>query len=174
MPNVPVPEGGGLSPAIKRVTFAGCDWVPNNQQHPVILYRGALTTEERDLSAAFEALFRRNGWPPQWRDGIYDFHHYHTEGHEVLGVSGGSARLLIGGPGGREVTVRAGDAVLLPAGTGHMKLCAQSGFLVVGAYPPGQSGDIIRQAPDEAQRARLLALPHPASDPVRGVPQPEG
>ncbi|WP_029604764.1 cupin [Kozakia baliensis] len=161
------------SPAkIETFLLHANDWVPNNPRLPVILYRNALPISGDDPGGAFEELFRRNGWPPQWRNGVYDFHHYHTEGHEVLGFSGGSARLMLGGPHAREVQVRAGDIALLPAGTGHKNLGSDAEFAVIGAYPPGQSFDIVRQAPNLAQRQRLERLPFPATDPVQGANGP--
>ena len=143
-------------------------WVPNNEDLPVLLYREAIVPGHRRSTDTFEAAFQRNGWPPEWRSGIYDFHHYHSTAHEVLGFAAGWGKLMLGGEAGQVVTVHAGDVAVLPTGTGHREIEASPDFLVVGAYPPNQEWDLCRSAPSPEAIARMRRLHFPAWDPVTG------
>ena len=125
----------------------------------------------RENAAAIERRFAENGWGGGWRDGIYDFHHFHSNAHEVLGIARGSARVAFGGPHGAELALAAGDAVVIPAGVAHRNLGDSGDLLVVGAYPRGAAFDTRRG--DPAEYAAVLrssaAVAAPDSDPVDGA-----
>ena len=159
-----------VHPEVIQLTRNG--WMPNNEYLPVLVYRNAISPKGNDPAALFEKQFEANGWPPQWRDSVYDYHHYHSTAHEVLGCAAGHAQLMLGGENGHRLEVNPGDVVVLPTGTGHCKLEASSDFLVVGAYPPDQQWDICRTAPSEEAVTRMRNLPFPKSDPVAGVNGP--
>lgn len=156
------------APAVQTLMLKRNGGIPNNPKLPVLIYPAAVTLAGGDPATAFEQTFKANGWPPQWRYGVFTYHHYHTRGHEVLGVYAGTARLMLGGPDGHVVEVKAGDVLLLPAGTGHCNLGSSDDFMVVGAYPPGQQGDINREAVTDAQIDAIAKLAYPPSDPVLG------
>ena len=62
--------------------------IPNNPRWPVIIYRRAVRfPRDLDPAAVIEDIFARNGWRDSWRDGIYDYLHYHSRIHEVLGLT---------------------------------------------------------------------------------------
>jgi uncharacterized protein YjlB len=147
--------------------------IPNNPRLPLLVYRGALS-DGKDAVAACEAMFTRNDWPSAWRNGVYDYHHYHTTAHEVLGIVRGEVRVCFGGPNGRTVHVRAGDVVVIPAGVAHKNEGASRDLLVVGAYPRGQDWDICPAKQDERGCADedIAKVPVPGADPVYGKKGP--
>jgi uncharacterized protein YjlB len=149
--------------------------IPNNPALPFILYRRAVRLDRAgDPAALFEQLFDGNGWGDSWRNGIYDYVHYHSRIHEVLGIARGRARVQFGGPEGEELDLAAGDVAILPAGTGHQSLMASADFLVVGAYPPEGQYDECRGRFDEYERAldSIPDTPLPDKDPVYGANGP--
>jgi uncharacterized protein YjlB len=157
----------------QSILFPESGAIPNNPRLPVLVYAKCFDASG-DGAAAIERLFAKNGWPPEWRDGIFDFHHYHSTAHEALGIAKGEATVILGGPHGKEFILSAGDIVVLPAGTGHRRISKLGGLLVVGAYPRGQSWDLIREEPEKKAAAmkRIAELPLPESDPVLGVDGP--
>ena len=142
---------------------------PNNTM-PVRLYRRAVVDD--DVAHAIETLFGTHGWQGIWHNGIFDYHHFHATAHEVLGCAKGSVDVLLGGPDGESVTLHAGDIVLLPAGTAHKNLGHSSDYLIIGAYPPGQSPDMEYGDEDRYEQAvaSIAQVPLPDRDPVSGEP----
>ena len=147
-------------------TFADDGAIPNSPL-PLLVYRASVARDP----AAIERLFAANRWPPAWRDGVHPFHHFHSNAHEALGVARGSATVLFGGPGGTELTVTAGDVVVIPAGVGHCNQRQSPDLLIVGAYPDNAGRpDIHRGRPGEhdAVVRNIAAVPAPPADPVAG------
>ena len=152
--------------APETYSFEDDGGIPNSKL-PVLVYH--------DVSKALDArsceqLFAQNGWLGAWRDGIFSFHHFHSTAHEVLGIVSGSARVMLGGPGGRQFVVGVGDVLVLPAGTGHCNLGASGDLIVVGAYPDGMRWDLRRGDPAEHDEVleNIRAVPLPDTDPVGG------
>jgi uncharacterized protein YjlB len=148
---------------------------PNNPRLPLVVYRQAVRLDKAyDSAAVFEELFARHGWRDSWRDSIYDFLHFHVATHEVLGVARGRVTAQFGGAGGRALSLKAGDVVVLPAGTGHRRTRASRDLLVVGAYPAGGHYDEPRPGDIDAGEARksIAKVPRPRQDPVYGSDGP--
>ncbi|AVO44135.1 cupin domain-containing protein [Phreatobacter cathodiphilus] len=145
--------------------------IPNHPHWPLVIYRAPLDLEavDTDPAAALDALFAQNGWGRSWRDGIYDFTHYHSQVHEVLGVAIGTAEVEFGGPRGRVYALKPGDVAILPAGTGHRLVSASEDLLVVGAYPDKGKYDEVTDSRQRLDaKARIAACPPPDRDPVYG------
>jgi uncharacterized protein YjlB len=160
---------------IATFRFRDDGFIPNNPRFPVAVYRSAVKLPRSlDPAAVWEALFESNGWGDTWRDGIYDYLHYHSRIHEVLGIARGSGIVRLGGNKGRIVKLKAGDAVMIPAGTGHQCLSASKTFMAVGAYPP--SGTYDECGPTAEEHDRNVKVVHkvgrPRKDPLFGSDGP--
>lgn len=152
---------------VKTMTFAPGEDVPNNPDLPVVILRRVVAgTDAGSIRARMEA----NGWGGTWTWTVFDYHHYHPDAHEALAVASGEAELALGGPDGQPVTVRAGDCVILPAGTGHKLNWSSDDFSVCGAYPAGQEDFETRRAEDGIgdSHARIASVALPTTDPVEG------
>src|ERR1700758_1516917 len=160
-----------VSADLEPLTFVFTDdgLVPNNPM-PVLIYKGAIEFGSREPERVIETIFAGNGWGDMWRNGVYDYLHYHATVHEALGIARGHARVRFGGHSGKEFELDTGDVAILPAGTGHQCLRASADFSVVGAYPPGAKMRVTRPTP-ENHAAALKTIPEvslPNSDPVLG------
>jgi uncharacterized protein YjlB len=148
---------------------------PNNPRLPVLLYRSVLRLPAHgDAALPIERRFERNDWTGGWRNGVYNYHHYHSTAHEVLGCYAGRASVQLGGPQGIVLEFARGDVLVLPAGTAHKGLESSHDFSVVGAYPRGVAYDMRRGRPEEradAERA-IARVPMPRQDPVLGADGP--
>jgi uncharacterized protein YjlB len=162
----------GMHGLVEPQTFVFDDdgLVPNNRL-PVLRYRLAVDVTGSEPERIFENLFGANGWGDLWRNGIFDYLHYHATVHEALGIARGHAKVRLGGDGGATLELVAGDVVILPAGTGHQCLSASDDFSVVGAYPPGEKMQITKPTPDNHRKAlkTIPNVPCPVTDPVQGV-----
>lgn len=143
-----------------------------NSIHPALVYKNALDLprQKNKAAEAIREIFLHNGWSNSWKNGIYDYHHYHSTTHECLGAAMGSAMLLIGGPGGKRIKFAAGDVLILPAGMAHRCITETDDFCCVGAYPQGKEFDINTGTVEEYKKAlpRIHKLSIPRYDPLNG------
>jgi uncharacterized protein YjlB len=147
---------------------------PNNGLLPLMIYQRALQIPEHDAEKIITELFETNEWVNAWVDGVFDYHHYHSTAHEVLGVIRGSARILFGGPGGVALLVEQGDTIIIPAGVAHKAVDIYDDFTCIGAYPAGQDYDILTGKDGEHDKAveRIKTVELPLADPVYGTDGP--
>ena len=134
-----------------------------NNDLPALLYRGVLSPHVPRKERSFQKGFEKNGWVGVWTNVIFDYVHFHSNAHEVLGIAKGHVTVELGGEGGRTFRLKPGDMLVLPAGVGHRRLAMDDDLAVVGAYPAGQSRYDMKR---EGRRIPKVALPH--SDPFYG------
>jgi uncharacterized protein YjlB len=146
------------------------DGIFPNSEFPVLLYRRAVSVPLLFPARAFKRLFQSNNWTNTWKNGIFTFHHYHSNTHEVLGVYKGRTKLQLGGDNGVEITVSKGDVIVIPAGVAHRNLGKETQVMCVGAYPEGRSYDMHVGKTGERPQAdqNIFLVPIPKTDPVQG------
>ncbi len=101
--------------------------------------------------------------------------HFHSNTHEVLGVSKGKVILVIGGKKtGKIFEVPEGDVLVLPAGVGHYSIQGNTPYEIVGGYPDGRSWDMMTGTIEERKSAfiNIAAVPVPTTDPLYGEKGP--
>ena len=150
------------------------DTFPNNGNLELCIFKQAFSPDTANLVEMIEHCFQKNGWPPVWRNGIYDMHHYHSTAHEALGVYSGWVEACFGGPGGRVKTAAAGDVIVIPAGVSHKNMKQSANFRVVGAYPEGQPWNMKYGRLGERPQVdeEIEQVPLPPTDPLCGTDKP--
>ena len=143
--------------------------MPNNPDHPAVIARDALGGAHDDR--AVRGLMEGNGWGGTWTSTVFDYHHFHPDAFEALAVASGSATLMLGGPQGETVEVRAGDVMILPPGFGHRRLAMQRRLpdLRRLSSGPGELHHRPRSGYDDAMLRQIAAVAKPRTDPVWGA-----
>ena len=95
---------------------------------------------------------------------------FHSNTHECMAVCMGNADVILGGPSGKKIKIKAGDVLILPAGTGHKCIKHSADFVCVGTYPQGKDYDLLRELSSEfdVAKKRISKVPIPKKDPVFG------
>ncbi len=144
---------------------------PNNPKLPLLHYKKVL--DDYDPKKIRET-FASNGWINSWVNGIYSYHHFHSNTHEAIGISSGSCQVQIGGSGGQVLTLEAGDVIIIPAGVSHKNVGSSAGFTCVGCYPIDVPYDMHEGKEEERPDVdkRIAKVPLPDKDPVFGESGP--
>lgn len=141
---------------------------PNNKL-PVVVYKNAFEYSD-EISAVFKDAFLQNNWYNFWEAGIFTYHHYHSNTHEVMGVCSGNTILQFGGDEGEKLRIEAGDVIVIPAGVAHKNLMEENAVTCIGAYPDGREYDMNYGNPDERPGAdrNIANVSIPDFDPLFG------
>lgn len=144
---------------------------PNNPL-PVLYYPDAIAPllENDQSDSSVKDFFVKSGYTNSWTNGIFSYHHFHSNTHEVLACIAGEAQVQLGGPEAEIYTFKKGDVLLLPAGTAHKRIQAADDFQIVGAYPNGVDPDMQKgdEAVYEKVKENISRVPIPDMDPVEG------
>ena len=153
---------------IETLSLETSEGIPNHPDWPLVIYRRAV---KGSSAGQIEAQLQANGWAGTWQNGVFDYHHFHSNASEVLACAAGRATVQFGGPDGPEVEISAGDVAILPPGTGHRRIDADGDFLIVGGYPSDQTDyDMFGNEPERLEEARqnIAKTSRPDSDPIAG------
>ena len=158
-----------VSTAVDQFHLKGDSRFPNSNL-PVLLYKGILDIPFLFPIVHVKNLFKSNGWSNAWDNGIYEYHHYHSITHEVLGIYRGKTTLLLGGEKGIKINVEKGDVLVIPAGVAHKNLGKAEDIKCIGAYPDGMEYDMNYGKPGERPKTdkNIKHVAIPKTDPVKG------
>lgn len=141
---------------------------PNNPKLPLLHYHSVLEDSE---PSAIQNKFESNGWKNSWVDGVFSYHHFHSNTHEALGVASGFCDVQIGGGSGAVFRIEKGDVLVIPAGVSHKNVGASDDFVCVGSYPTDIPYDMKREGA-EGVKERIQEVGLPEADPAFGEEGP--
>lgn len=145
---------------------------PNNPL-PVLYYSKVVVNliNEPDPAQSVLDLFEKNDYTNGWVNGIFSYHHFHSNTHEVLACIAGKATVQLGGPDTQSYSFSKGDVLLLPAGVAHKRIAASQDFKIVGAYPEGLEPDMQNGGAEnyESIKQAITSVQLPKKDPVEGA-----
>lgn len=72
------------------------NYLPNSTL-PALIYKHVFELPKQAHRAAevIRQIFVCNKWSNSWKNGIYDYHHYHGNTHECIGVVSGSDTVIL-------------------------------------------------------------------------------
>ena len=108
-------------------------YFPGNTRFPFLIYKNAFNLNNFK-TADVETFLKNHAWYKPWVNGIFKYHHYHSNNHETLIVFEGTCDVEIGGEKGKVFTVKKGDCIVIPAGVSHKNIKASTNFQCVGGY----------------------------------------
>ena len=93
-----------------------------NRRLPVLLYKRAFDLPILFKGRFVKKLFAKHRWTNHWRNGVYTYHHYHSNTHEVMAVIKGATKLQLGGEKGIRLKIEKGYVILIQTGVAHINL----------------------------------------------------
>ena len=64
------------------------DNFPGNPSYPLLIYKH-IFSDMNTTPQTLQTMLNQNNWSHSWIDSIYDFHHDHSNTHEVLVIISG-------------------------------------------------------------------------------------
>lgn len=144
------------------------DGLTPNSHLPVLVYRGLFDSTYQDCEGWLEKKFTENGWVRTCNKPLFDYYHYHSNTHEVLGVCRGTGFIQLADKNGVKTELEKGDVVLIPAGIGHYCINCSEDFAVVAGYPDHIVPDVLKATPENREKSleNIKNVPIPRFDPI--------
>jgi len=154
--------------------FVGKNGYFPGSKFPVLHYEQALLLPAFFSGQYVRSIFQKHNWSNNWRNGIYTVHHYHSNTHEAMAAIKGQAMILLGGMHGRNVLLKKGDVIVIPAGVAHMNLGDEKDIICIGGYPFGKDYDMNYGKADEHPMVddNIRQVGTPALGPLYGFTDP--